>query len=77
LIFNALNKNESILIIFKNIKKTIAINYLKVAIHDPATEGLVQQRFHAISRFVVAGRLSFARIIILAESKQLRSSQLA
>ncbi|WP_035664767.1 hypothetical protein, partial [Flavobacterium sp. ACAM 123] len=40
------------------------------------TEGLVQQRFAKMARYVVNSRLSFARNFILAENNRLRSSPL-
>ena len=40
-----------------------------------ATGGLVQHTFCAIANFVQAGRISFARNIILVENNQFRSSQ--
>jgi hypothetical protein len=76
LILNTLNKNESILIIFKNTKKPITINYLKVAIHNPATEGLVQQPLTSNMKFILALRFIFPKIIMLGQSKRLHSLEL-
>jgi small neutral amino acid transporter SnatA (MarC family) len=53
LIINILNQFQSPLIFYKNTKKMIICNNLKVAIHDTVTVGLVKQRFAKIGVLVL------------------------
>jgi len=55
--------------------RNVIIKGLKNITVTERNKGICQQPFCAIANYVVAGRLSFARSIILAENTQFRSSQ--